>query len=162
MESNNKKPLPCHLKRSKVPLVTNSKQPTISHIQKHLMSRRKLLVTTPLRSHREGGRPGPFTAEREAYYSTPVRRRRYVRGSHRVESNHNKKPLPCYLKRFKVPLVTNPKQPNISHTQKNLMSRRKLPVTTPLRPHREGGRSGPCTAEREAYHSTPIRGRRYV
>ena len=135
MESNNKKPLPCHLKRSKVPLVTNSKQPIISHIQKHLMSRRKLLVTNPLRPHREKGRPGPVTAEREAYYSTPVKGRRYVQGSHRMESNHKKKYLPCNLERFKVLLVTNPKQPTISHTQKNMMSRRTLQgknYTSPL------------------------------
>ena len=133
--SHKKKPLPCHLKRFKVPLVTNPKQPNISHTQKNLMSRRKLPVTTPLRPHREGGRSGPGTAEREAYHSTPIRGRRYVRGSHREESNRNKKPLPCHLERFKVPLVTNPKQPNISHTQKNLMSRRTLQgknYTSPL------------------------------
>ena len=53
--SNKKKPLLCHLKRSKVLLVTNPKQPTNSHIHKKLMSRRTLQVTnytSPMRVRR--------------------------------------------------------------------------------------------------------------
>ena len=49
------------------------------------------------------------------------------RGSlHRVGLRHKKKLLPCYLKRFKVLLVTKPKQPINSLIQKNLMSSKTL------------------------------------
>ena len=108
MESNHmQKPLPCHLERSKVPLVTDPKQPTISHNQKNLMSRRTLQGTN---------------------YTSPLGGRRCSRGSqHRVESRDKKKPLPCYLKRFKV---TKPKQPINSHIQKNLMSRKTLQIVS--------------------------------
>ena len=111
MESNHKKkPLPCHLERPKVPLVTNPKQPNISHTQKNLRSRRTLQGTN---------------------YTSPLGGRRCSRGSqHRVESRHKKKPLPCYLKRFKVLLVTKPKQPINSHIQKNLMSRKTLQIVS--------------------------------
>ena len=53
-----------------------------------------------------------------------------------MESNNKKKPLPCHLKRSKVPLVTNPKQPTISHIQKNLMSERTLQGTNYTSPRR--------------------------
>ena len=79
---------------------------------------------------REGGGPGPCAAEREVYYTNPVRGRRYSRGSHRREPSYKKKHLPCHLKRSKVRLVTNPKQPIISHIQKNLMSRKTLQIVS--------------------------------
>ena len=47
MESRNKKkPLPCHLKMSKVLLVTTPNQPINSHIQKNLMSRKTLQIVS--------------------------------------------------------------------------------------------------------------------
>ena len=107
MESNHKKKhLPCNLERFKVPLVTNLKQPTISHTQKNLMSRRTLQGKN---------------------YTSPLGGRMCSRGSlHRVGPRHKKKLLPFYLKRFKVLLVTKPKQPINSLIQKNLMPSKTL------------------------------------
>ena len=108
--SHKKKPIPCHLKRSKVPLVTNPKQPTISHNQKNLMSRRTLQGKN---------------------YTSPLGCRMCSRGSlHRVGPRHKKKLLPCYLKRFKVLLVTKPKQPITTLIQKNLMTRKTLQIVS--------------------------------
>ena len=111
MEStHNKKPLPCHLESFKVPLVNNPKQSNTSHTQKNLMSRRTLQGKN---------------------YTSPLGGKMCSRGSlHRVGPRHKKKLLPCYLKRFKVLLVTKPKQPNTTLIQKNLMTRKTLQIVS--------------------------------